>query len=62
MSAQVNMHQEHPFTYPFELPTEPSGFQTKLELIDNSGSVDEIRATRSGFLGGYCVDALTGKD
>ena len=35
------------FNYPFELPTGPSGFQPKLELIYNSGSVDEMKNKRA---------------
>ena len=48
MSARVNMHSgASTFNYPFELPTGPSGFQPKLELIYNSGSVDEMKNKRA---------------
>lgn len=47
MAAQVDLHSGTVnFNYPFELPPGPGGFQPKLELVYNSGSVDEMKNKR----------------
>jgi RHS repeat-associated protein len=44
MASQVNLHTgAATFSYPFELPPGPGGFQPKLELDYNSGIVDEMK-------------------
>ena len=44
MASQVNLHAgTATYSYPLELPIGPGGFQPKLELQYNSGSVDEMK-------------------
>jgi streptogramin lyase len=44
MATQVDLHSgAATFSYPFELPPGPGGFQPKLEMTYNSGSVDEMK-------------------
>jgi RHS repeat-associated protein len=44
MASQVNLHSgTATYSYPLELPVGPGGFQPKLELQYNSGSVDEMK-------------------
>ncbi len=47
MATEVNMHSGSAvFSYPIELPPGPGGFQPKVELTYNSGSVDEMKNKR----------------
>ncbi len=44
MAADVNLHSGAAvYSYPIEIPPGPGGFQPKLELTYNSGSVDEMK-------------------
>ncbi|HEX9896680.1 MAG TPA: hypothetical protein VGA85_03360 [Dehalococcoidales bacterium] len=48
MAAQISLSSgTATFSYPFELPPGPGGFQPKLELSYNSGSVDEMKNKQS---------------
>ena len=48
MATEVNLHSgAATFSYPIELPPGPGGFQPKLALNYNSGSVDEMKNKRS---------------
>jgi RHS repeat-associated protein len=48
MASEVNLHSgAATYSYPFELPPGPGGFQPKLTLNYNSGSVDEMKNKRS---------------
>jgi hypothetical protein len=48
MVPQVDLHSGAAmYNYPFELPPGPGGFQPKLELQYNSGSVDEMKSRSS---------------
>ena len=48
MAAQADMHSGAAiFNYPIELPPGPGGFQPKLDLVYNSGVVDEMKNKRS---------------
>lgn len=48
MNFQVGLHSGAAVSrYPIELPPGPGGFQPKVELVYNSGSVDEMKNKRS---------------
>jgi RHS repeat-associated protein len=47
LSTQVNLHSgSSTFSYPFELPVGPGGFQPTLEMTYDSASVDEMKNKR----------------
>jgi len=60
MASEVDMHSGAvTFSYPFELPPGPDGFQPKLELTSNSGGVDEMKNKQAmgswvGVMGHLC--------
>ncbi|MEQ4487937.1 MAG: RHS repeat-associated core domain-containing protein [Dehalococcoides mccartyi] len=48
MAAQVDLHSgAATYSFPIELPPGPGGFQPRLELNYNSGSVDEMKDKRA---------------